>query len=164
LRVDHGGKPKPHAERHELAGEGHRREEQLQQEASQHADADLLHGADPRRTLAVFDLLADGRRLSRHLLYFQRAVDLALPDPQIQATLRRDTHGLVLDLQAQHFARAVWIDFGDRDATLSDNDVDLLPGEHVALRVMSHDTLDTLRRTMRLRSLVDATLPHGTTP
>lgn len=128
------------------------------------ADANLLHGADPRRTLAVFDLLADGRRLSRHLLYFQRAVDLALPDPQIQATLRRDTRGLMLDLQAQHFARAVWIDFGDHDATLSDNDVDLLPGEHVALRVTSGDSLDTLRRAVQLRSLVDATLPHGTTP
>ncbi|HEU4670793.1 MAG TPA: glycoside hydrolase family 2 protein [Dyella sp.] len=128
------------------------------------ADAELLHGADPRRTVAVFELVADGEVLSRHLLYFRPAVDLALPDPLIHATLRRDDQGLFLDLEAGRFARAVWIDFGDHDATLSDNDVDLLPGEHLTLRVTSRDTLDTLRRAMRLRSLVDATLPHGTTP
>lgn len=129
------------------------------------ADADLLHGADPRRTLAVFDLLADGHTLSRHLLYFAPAVQLALPAPDIRTHWRRDADGLALDLVASRFARAVWIDFGDRDATLSDNAIDLLPGEHVVLHVRSHDDVDTLRRAMRIRSLVDAVAsPRGTSP
>jgi beta-mannosidase len=129
------------------------------------ADAALLHGADPRRTVAVFELIADGRTLSRHLLYFERTPSLALPAPDIHATLHRDTEGLVLDLAARRFARAVWIDFGDRDATPSDNGIDLLPGEHVAVRIRSRDDVDTLRRALRLRSLVDAiAAPYGTPP
>ncbi|WP_425493086.1 beta-mannosidase [Dyella lutea] len=128
------------------------------------ADAALLRGADPRRTVAVFELVADGVVLSHHLLYFRPAVDLALPQPDIHATLRQGDRGLVLDLEAARFARAVWIDFGNLDATLSDNDIDLLPGEPITLRVDSRDSLNTLRHAMHLRSLVDATLPHGTTP
>jgi beta-mannosidase len=120
------------------------------------ADAELLQGADPRRTVAVFELIADGRTISRHLLYFDRTAALALPAPDIHATLRRDADGLALELVATQFARAVWIDFGDHDATLADNGIDLLPGEHVVLQVRSRDGIDTLRRAMHIRSLVDA--------
>ncbi|WP_431634282.1 beta-mannosidase [Dyella sp. KULCS107] len=128
------------------------------------ADAALLHGAEPHRTLAVFELIANGQTLSRHLLYFDRAAALALPSPHIHASLQRDAHGLTLELDAKQFARAVWIDFGDHDATLSDNGIDLLPGETVRVRVQSREALDTLRRAMHLRSLVDATTSPGPAP
>ncbi|MFK2903083.1 glycoside hydrolase family 2 protein [Dyella ginsengisoli] len=128
------------------------------------ADAALLRGADPHRTLAVFELIADGRTISRHLLYFDRAAALTLPAPDIRATLRRNANGLALDLVATRFARAVWIDFGDRDATLSDNGIDLLPGEHAVLQVRSQDDIDTLRRAMHIRSLVDAVAATPGTP
>ena len=128
------------------------------------ADAALLHGADPHRTLAVFELIANGQTLSRHLLYFDCAAALTLPSPDIHVSLQRDAHGLTVELEAKQFARAVWIDFGDRDAALSDNGIDLLPGETVRVRVQSREALDTLRRALHLRSLVDATTSPGPAP
>jgi beta-mannosidase len=59
----------------------------------------------------------------------------------------------VLDLRAAALARAVWIDFGDTDAELSDNALTLLPGESVSLHVTSKADLATLRETLRVRTV-----------
>ena len=116
-------------------------------------DADLLRGADPRRTLAVFELSADGQVVSRSEVYFDAAKNLAWRDPELKAQLRRDGDGYVLTLRAQHFARAVWIDFGALDAELSDNALSVLPGEAVTLHVSSAAGLAPLQQALGLRSL-----------
>jgi len=127
--------------------------------AGDYTDAQLLHGADPRRTVAVFELLDHGKPISRHLLYFDDAKNLALPDPGLKAQLSADGHGLTVS--AQHLAREVWIDFGALDARLSDNAFDLLPGESVTLHVDSTADAAALRRALTVRSLYGATV---TTP
>ncbi|HKR76805.1 MAG TPA: glycoside hydrolase family 2 protein [Rhodanobacter sp.] len=123
--------------------------------AGDYTDAQLLHGADPHRTVAVFELLDHGKPVSRHLLYFDDAKNLALPDPGLKAELSADGHSLTVS--AKHLAREVWVDFGDLDARLSDNAFDLLPGESVTLHVDSTSDAAALRHALAVRSLYGAT-------
>jgi beta-mannosidase len=119
-------------------------------------DAELLGGADPARTVAVFDLQAEGEPASRSVVYFVPATQAAWRQPGIAAELRRDGDGYALALAAAHLARAVWIDFGALDAELSDNALTLLPGERVVLRVRSTASASALRAALQIRSLADA--------
>ena len=126
--------------------------------AADYVDADLLGGADPASTVAVFELQAEGEPASRGVVYFRAARDMRWPDPGLQAELRRDGNGYVLDLRAAKFARAVWIDTGDADAILADNAMTLLPGEKVSLHVTSRAGLESLRRSLYVRSLAGSLL------
>ncbi len=117
------------------------------------SDAELLGRADPARTVAVFDWIVQGRTVSRNTVYFGPAKTLAWQDPKLDAQLRREGQGYRLRLRAAAVARAVWIDFGDHDATLADNALTLLPGETVEIGLTSPADLDSLRRSLSLRSL-----------
>jgi beta-mannosidase len=119
-----------------------------------YADADLLAGADPASTVAVWDLRTDGEPASRGVVYFKAAKEIAWPDPGLHVDVRRAGTGYTIDLQAARFARAVWIDAGD--AELSDNALTLLPGERVTVHATSAAGLAALRRSLRVRSLADA--------
>ncbi len=123
--------------------------------AGDYNDAQLLHGADPRRTVAVFEWLDHGKVLSRDLVYFGQAKDLQLPDPGMKAQLAADGHSLTVS--AQRFAREVWIDFGALDVRLSDNAFDLLPGESVTLHLDSTADAAALKHALTVRSLYAAT-------
>lgn len=117
------------------------------------SDAELLGRADRARTAAVFELIVDGRTRSRRVVYFGEARTLAWPDPKLRADLRREGTGYRLRLRATALARAVWIDFGDIDASLDDNALTLLPGETVEIAVASTADLERLRGALSLRSL-----------
>jgi beta-mannosidase len=119
-------------------------------------DAQLLAGADPRRSVAVFDLDVEGEPASRGVVWFAHAKDIAWPEPDLQSSLVRDGGGYRLQLVSQHPVRALWVDFGDLDAELQDNALTLVPGERVSLRVSSSESLAALRGALRLRSLADA--------
>jgi len=121
--------------------------------AASYADAGLLRGADPKRTAAVFELLVAGKTVSRRIVYFDAAKNLALSNPDLRAELQRDGDGYRLDLHADQLARAVWIDFGTLDVELSDNALSLLPGETVSLRLQSKASLVNLQQQLSLRSL-----------
>jgi beta-mannosidase len=120
-----------------------------------YADAELLGNADPASTVAVFELQAEGEPASRGVVYFKAAKDMPWPDPGLHAAVRRDGDGYALELHAAKLARAVWVDFGDADADVSDNALTLLPGESVSLHVASKTGLATLRKSLRVRSLAD---------
>ena len=124
---------------------------------ARHDDDALLQGADPRRTLAVFELDVGGTTVSRQYVYFDDARQLALPDPQLRTSLRADGDGYALEIHATRLARAVWVDFGDLDAELSDNALTLLPGETVTLHLASPASVDALKAHLALRSLYGAT-------
>jgi beta-mannosidase len=118
-------------------------------------DAELLGGADPASTVAVFELRAEGEPASRGVVYFKAAKDMRWPDAGLHAELRRDGGGYVLDLRADKLARAVWIDFGDLDTEPADNALTLLPGESLSLRVSSKASLAALRTSLQVRSVGD---------
>lgn len=87
------------------------------------------------------------------MVYFKAAKDMRWPDPGVNAELRQDGTGFVIELRAAKLARAVWIDFGDVDAEIADNAMTLLPGESMTLHIASKANLATLRKSLRLRSL-----------
>lgn len=121
-------------------------------------DKEWLRGADPKRTVASFELLEQGKPVARHLLYFGVAKTLTLPaQPELQAQWLDD--GRVLRVSAKRLARAVWVDLGSIDAQLSENAFDLLPGEHVDIAVNSKADLASLQAALKLTSLVDAVQP-----
>jgi beta-mannosidase len=117
------------------------------------SDTDLLRGADPKRTIAAFELRANDAMLSRGVVYFDAAKNLALADPDLHGEIVPDGDGYRLTMSAHRLARAVWIDFSDLDVEPSDNALTLLPGESVTLSLHSKAGLADLRRNMSLRSL-----------
>ncbi|MFG6461694.1 glycoside hydrolase family 2 protein [Roseateles sp. DXS20W] len=121
-----------------------------------YVDADLLGDRDPAATVAVFDLHVEGEPASRSVVYFVPARQVAWQARGLSASLRADDGGHALEIAATTLARAVWIDFGDLDAELSDNALTLLPGERATLRVNSTASTAALRAALRIRSLADA--------
>ena len=119
-------------------------------------DAQLLHGADPRATFAVLELLVAGRAVSRNLVFFDEPKNLALPLPGIRTQLEPAGDGYRLTLDSDKLARDVWVSFGDIDADVSDNAFDILPGQQVTLTVRSKATLDALRKGLRIEDVADA--------
>ncbi len=112
------------------------------------ADAALFAGGDPARTIAVAELLLDNRVVSRTLLSAAPKT-MTLPDPGLTATWEDNR----LTLTASKLARAVWIDFGELDATPSDNAFDLLPGESVTVTIASKASAAALKRALTIRTL-----------
>jgi len=118
-------------------------------------DRELLGTADPNRTVAVFELLQDGKAVSRRLVYFNAAKDLRWSTPGITADIQAAEQGYQLEVTSKSLARALWVDFGDLDVDISDNALSLLPGERVTLSLRSSADIDALRRALTLRSLGD---------
>ncbi|MGH8147585.1 MAG: beta-mannosidase [Rhodanobacteraceae bacterium] len=116
-------------------------------------DAQLLHGADPRKTFAVFDLFVGGKRVSRNLVFFDAPKKLALPQPQIRTQLAKSGDDYALKLTTDMLARDVWVSFGIIGAEVSDNSINLLPGQSVTLTVRSKADLASLRRALKVRNL-----------
>jgi beta-mannosidase len=125
-------------------------------EVGRFADADLLKGADPTRTVAVVELFDGATLLSQQVVYFVPAKALALSPARIDAEMRADGDGYVLTLRSSTLVRALWVAFDGVDATLDDNALDLVPGETVTIRLRSEADLDTLRDALRFTSLADA--------
>ncbi|ROP80041.1 beta-mannosidase [Stenotrophomonas rhizophila] len=124
-------------------------------EVGRFADADLLKGADPTRTVAVVELFDGATLLSQQVVYFVPAKALALSPAKIDSALRADGDGYLLTLRSPTLVRALWIDFDGRDAALSENALDLVPGETVTIRLRAEADLATLRNALRLHSLAD---------
>jgi beta-mannosidase len=122
-------------------------------------DATLFKDADPARTFAVVELIEDGKTISRGVVTQVPAKAMALPDPRLSTVWSKTADGYAVTVKAARLARAVWLDFGDLDATLTDNAFDLPPGEAVTVRVTSKASLDKLKQALTLRSLYGATKP-----
>jgi beta-mannosidase len=116
-------------------------------------DAQLLHGADPRKAFAVFDLFVGDKRVSRNLVFFGAPKNLALPQPHVRAQLVESGDGYALKLTTDTLARDVWVSFGDIDAKVSDNSFNLLPGRSVTLSVRSKADPASLRKALEVRNL-----------
>ena len=121
-----------------------------------YTDAQLLNGADPYAAFAIFELIDNGKTVSRNLVYFDEAKNLRLPLPQIHTQLAASSDGYTLTLTADKLARDVWVSFGDLDAEVSDNAFDILPGESVTLTVHSKVALDKLQQALEVQNLAGA--------
>ena len=120
-------------------------------------DATLFRGGDPRTTVAVVEMLTGDTIVSRRIVTALPPKAMTLPDPGLSARWSDD--GRTLTLTAKALARAVWIDFAGIDATLSDNSLDILPGESMAVAVTSTASKAKLQKAMRLRTLAGEVKP-----
>ena len=119
------------------------------------ADAELLAGADPKRTVAVFELLQQGKVSARQVVGFVEAKDQVLPRQALKAVLAIDGDHYRLRLQSAAYVRAAWIDFGALDVQVEDNLLDLLPGETRDIAVRGPVDLATLREALKIKTLND---------
>ncbi|RDS79745.1 glycoside hydrolase family 2 protein [Dyella monticola] len=120
-----------------------------------YSDAQLLNGADPHASFAVFDWLDGDKVISSNLVFFDEAKALTLPLPHIHTTLQAAGAGYTLMLSSDVLARDVWVSFGDLDADVSDNAFDLLPGQSVTLTVHSKRGLDALKHALQVQDLAN---------
>ncbi|HET9742203.1 MAG TPA: glycoside hydrolase family 2 protein [Terriglobales bacterium] len=115
----------------------------------------------PRNSVFIdAQLSVGGKQVSQNLYFFSKMKDVELPQPQIQAAIEPAGLGYRVVLRSPQIARDVYLSFGDLDTKLSDNYVDLVPGEQVEIQVQSKASLDQLRQAMKVMSLYDAFLPH----
>ncbi|MBE1162202.1 glycoside hydrolase family 2 protein [Dyella sp. 7MK23] len=120
-----------------------------------YSDAQLLNGADPHASFAVFELLDGDQVVSQNLVFFDEAKNLQLPSPHVQAKLDASGDGYSLTLSTDQLARDVWVSFGTLDADLSDNAFDLLPGQSITLTVHSKATLQQLQHALQVQNLAE---------
>jgi beta-mannosidase len=120
-----------------------------------YTDAQLLNGADPHATFAVFELLDGDKVVSQNLVFFDEAKNLSLPSPHVQAKLEAGADGYTLTLSTDQLARDVWVSFGALDAELSDNAFDVLPGQSITLTVHSKASLAQLQHTLQVQNLAE---------
>ena len=115
-----------------------------------------LGWADAAREVAVADLVVEGVRVSRNLIYLVPTEQVHLPEAHISAELTPGAEGYFLKLSSPVLARSVYVTFGALSPELSDNYFDLPPGEAAVVLVKSHDTLDALMGNLHVVSLADA--------
>ncbi|MFV7424863.1 beta-mannosidase [Stenotrophomonas geniculata] len=118
-------------------------------------DAELLAGADPKRKVAVFELLQNGAVSARQVVGFVEAKDQVLPRQKLKATLSIEGGHYRLRLESAAYVRAAWIDFGALDVQVEDNLLDLLPGETRDIAVRGPVDLTTLREALKVKTLND---------
>jgi len=119
-------------------------------------DAELLGSADPTKAFVVYELIADGKTLSRNDVFFREMRDLALPTTKIEP---RWSGANEITLSSPVLARHVALTFGDLDVHASDNYFDLLPGESVTIKLESKANADDLRKALKITTLTDAFQP-----
>jgi beta-mannosidase len=123
--------------------------------------AEMLGSHPAATTLAWFNLTVDGKSVAERAVYFGHVKDLSLPAPQIERAWSNSGGKTLLTLRSSVLARNVWIGFGDRDAQLSDNSFDLIPGQPVTVEVRSSAPRSELERSLEIMSLRDAFLAAG---
>ncbi len=124
-------------------------------EVARFSDAELLQGADPHRTVAVFELLRGDTLIAQRLVYFTAAKQQALQPAQLHSALRAEGDHYLLELRADKLVRGIWIGFDKANASVEDNAFDLLPGQTRTLVVRSTAPLSTLRTALHLQTLGD---------
>ncbi len=111
-----------------------------------------------RRLLLWLELEADGKRLSDNLITFVRPKHLSLPDPHLTAEVRRLRAGVFqCRLKAAKPALWAWAEVERTDARYSNNFICLPPRgcADIEIQTSAETTLPRLRRSLRIRSLVD---------
>jgi beta-mannosidase len=120
--------------------------------------AELLSGQDPKKVFLQCDLLVAGKPVSSSRHFFAAAKDLALAKPDITSLIQQTQKGFLVTLTTNLFAKSVYLSLTQGDGFFSDNYFDLVPGRKVEVEFRSSQPikLNDLRRSLKIRSLVDA--------
>lgn len=124
-------------------------------EVGRFSDARLLGDADPSRTVAVVELVQEGQVVSRQIVQFVDARELALQAGQLEASVQVGAEGPQVVLQANGLVRGAWIGFDGLDVALDDNFLDLLPGERRVIGLRTSAAEAELRAALNIQTLGD---------
>ena len=116
---------------------------------------------DLSTVFVAVDLTDQGKPVSHNIVYMEPTKLVHLPPAVIHSELVQDADGYHLKLQSPVLARDVYVTFGNDDVKLSDNYLDLLPGEAVTVDIDSTANLAALKQQMKVVSLVDAFAPEA---
>ncbi len=117
-------------------------------------------GTDSAKIFAVTDLVVGRETVSSNLTYFVAPKLVHLLPAPIDSSLNKVGDAYVLQLSSKVLARSVYASFGNIDVKLSDNFVDLIPGEPKEIRITTNASLDDLHTNLKITSLVDAFAPE----
>ncbi|HUH62128.1 MAG TPA: glycoside hydrolase family 2 protein [Terracidiphilus sp.] len=134
---------------------------------------DAAGATDRSHVFVVADLSEkNGAPISRNLAYLAPTKQIQLKpatltehfagydgNPVVFGARPKDGYFMIL-ISSPVLARDVYLSFGDLDVALSDNFVDILPGETVRITAATSAPLDALKSTMKVISLTDAFAPQ----
>src|SRR5262249_3514339 len=119
-------------------------------------EKDLLAKASPRQSFLVADLLINGTRASRNLVFFDTMRNLSLPAPTIESNISGSAGDYTITLRSPALARNVYLSFGELDLQPSDNYFDLIPGEPTTIHLMTKAPIEQVKSSLKITSLTDA--------
>ncbi|HKD23398.1 MAG TPA: glycoside hydrolase family 2 protein [Rhizomicrobium sp.] len=95
---------------------------------------DLLAGTAADSALLRSNLTAGGKSLAEDVMYFGPVKDLALPRPDVTATVKGHGKEFAIGLSSTTLAKNLYLSLDDVDGVFSDNYFDLLPGTAKVVR------------------------------
>jgi len=132
--------------------------------------------ADTSRVFVVADLAVNGVQISRNLAYIAPTKQIQLKPATLSTVVQQSAgaHPAVfgagpkdayytIRISSPVLARSVYLAFGNLDVALSDNYVNILPGETVEITAATSASFDTLKSAMKVISLTDAFAPQTPT-
>ena len=123
----------------------------------------LPAGTDASAVFVASDITLGGQVVSSNVVYLSPTHEVHLPPAAIQTDVQQASGGYRVRLSSPVLARSVYLNFGALDAELSDNFMDLLPGQPVEVMVKTAAPADQLRSQLKVISLVDALGPASAT-
>jgi beta-mannosidase len=116
----------------------------------------LKYAPDLSKLVLLTDITANGTVVSSNMNYLVPTKQVHLLPAKIETNLTQNGSIVNLKLSSDVLARDVYLTFGNLDVQVSDNFIDLVPGEPVNITVKSTASLDEVKRNLRVTSLVDA--------
>jgi len=113
------------------------------------------------RIFIVAELVADGARISRNLIYLAPVKEVHLKPAQLKVDVIGGNGSYKISIGSPVLARDVYLSFGNLDARIADNYFDLLPGETMEINVTSAASLGDLKSQLKAISLTDAFATDG---
>lgn len=111
---------------------------------------------DTSRVFVVAELTAGGTEISRNLIYLAPVKDVHLTPAHLTVKCTGAREIYKIRISSPVLARDVYLSFGDLDVKVSDNFVDLLPGEMREITANTSAPLDVLKAQLKIVSLTDA--------
>lgn len=119
---------------------------------------DIVHDKNIRLDdlYAVAELRGKGSLLSSNVIALSEAHGVHLPKATIETQIEKNADGYKVVLRSPVLARSVYVSFGDLEVKTSDNYLDMVPGEPVAIRLETNASIDELKAALKVISLADA--------
>ena len=119
--------------------------------------------SDTSRVFVVAELVANNATISRNIAYLAPVKEVHLKPADLKVETTGANGSYKVKINSPVLARSVYVSFGNLDVKLSDNYVDILPGETIEITATSAASLDALKAQLKVISLTDA-FPTGGQP